>query len=121
MKRFAALILVFLTLSALPVFNACTKEAQTPGMLTLRVMHFENGPVPWEKVYLATSLENLQAGVYFQEAMTSETGYCKFDTLQPGLYWYDTEHWEDFGAVEVYLNIDSHAVLWVNTPAEPKE
>ena len=90
-------------------------------MLTLRVLNPDIGPVPWETVYLATSLENLQAHAYAEQLVTNEDGYAKFDSLAPGVYWYDTEHWEDFGAVGVYLGIDTKAVLWVNTPTGGKK
>ncbi len=119
MKRTVILIIAILAVCSAAWLASCTKEPQTPGMLTLRVVNPQTGPVPWEKVYLATSAANLQAHIYVQETMTSDSGYAKFDTLTPGLYWYDTEHWEDYGASEVFLNIDTHAILWVNTPAGP--
>jgi hypothetical protein len=121
MKRSLILFIASLAILSAAILGSCTKEPKSPGMLTLRVISPQSGPVPWEKVYLATSPSNLQAHVYVQETMTSDSGYAKFDTLTPGLYWYDTEHWEDYGATEVFLNIDSHAILWVNTPAGPNK
>lgn len=120
MKKSAVIWIALLTIGAALAFSGCVKEPRTPGMLTVRVIN-DTTPVPWERVYLATSLENMKAQVYFQEAMTSETGYAKFDSLEPGLYWYDTEHWDNFGAVEIYYNIDTHVILRVTNPAGTKE
>lgn len=117
MKRFSVILLAILLGTVSTIFISCTKEQKTPGMLTIQVIGPNFTPVPWEKVYLATSLENLRQHSYLQEAMTSENGYAKFDTLTPGVYWFDTEHWEDYGAVEVYFNIDFHTILYVNTPS----
>jgi hypothetical protein len=119
MKRIAIIICTFMLVSVSTMFVSCTKEVQTPGMLTIRVISPQFGPVQWETVYLASSSQNLQAHVYLQTGMTSDSGYVKFDSLTPGLYWFDTEHWENYGAVDVFYNIDTRAVLWVNTPAGP--
>jgi hypothetical protein len=119
MKRIALKICALLMVSFSTLFVSCTKEVQTPGMLTIRVISSQYGAVAWENVHLATSVANLQAHAYLQTAMTSDSGYVKFDSLAPGMYWYGTEHWDDYGAVDVYYNIDTHVVLWVNTPAGP--
>jgi hypothetical protein len=117
--RRIAIIITALLITVAGMLVSCTKEVQEPGMLTLRVLNPQIGPVQWEKVYIATSLPNLMGHIYVQETMTSDSGYAKFDTLAPGMYWYGTEHWADYGAVDVFFNIDIHAILWVNTPAGP--
>jgi len=121
MKRFAILIFTFFVVNVTLFMGSCSKNDPQSGMLTLQVMSPVSGVVPWENVYIATSLENLQARYYLDSCLTNEDGYAKFDTLSPGIYWYDTQHWEDYGAVEIYLGIDTHAILWVNTPAGGKK
>ncbi len=118
MKRLALIIATLFVIGA-AVLVSCSKEVQEPGMLTLRVLNPQTGPVQWEKVYISTSLANMMAHIYVQETMTSDSGYAKFDSLAPGMYWYGAEHWADYGAVDVFLNIDTHVILWVNTPAGP--
>lgn len=121
MKRNAIFLVTFLTLTFTLFLGSCSKNDPESGMLTLQVMRPNFGVVPWENVYIATSLENLQARYYMDSCMTNENGYAKFDTLAPGMYWYDTQHWEDYGAMEIYLGIDTHAILWVNSPAGGKK
>jgi len=120
MKKSVILILAFVLVNASLFLTSCSNDEATPGMLTLRVMS-PNGAVAWEKVYLAGSADSLQSHLYLSEGVTNENGYIKFDTLAPGMYWYDTEHWEDYGAAIVYLNIDTRAILWVNSPAGGKK
>jgi hypothetical protein len=121
MKRFAILISAFLFVNIFLFLSSCSKNGPEAGMLTLQVMQPEYGVVPWENVYIATSLKNLQAHSYLDSSQTNVNGYVKFDTLDPGVYWYDTQHWEDYGAVEVFLGIDTRAILWVNTPGGGKK
>ncbi len=120
MKRFVMHMFALAFVGGALFLASCTKTEQTNGMLTLRVMQPVSQPVPWEEVYIAKSLENLEAHIYFDSGQTNVEGYVKFDSLSPGVYWYDTRNWEDYGAVEVYLDIDTHAVLWVNTPGGPE-
>jgi hypothetical protein len=121
MKRNSLLIITSLLVAGALWLASCSDKEPEVGMLTINVINPQSGPVPWEWVYLATSLENLQNKVYADQAQTTEQGWVKFDTLTPGIYWYDTEHWEDYGAVGVYLGIDTRAVLWVNTPGPGKK
>lgn len=103
-------------------FSSCSDPDPTFGTLTIIVYNPSNGTVITnEQVYLATSLNNLKQGIYIKNAWTNNLGLVYFGDLPPGFYYYDTEHWEDYGATQLYAGFDFYVHLYVNTPASPKK
>lgn len=96
---------------------SCSTEDPTTGILNITVLDTWGFPVAFEQVYLATSHQNLKEGIYVSSGWTNEFGQIAFYGLIPIVYWYDTEHWEDYGANQVYAGIEDYVFLWVNTPA----
>jgi len=107
---------VMLLFGNLVLFPSCKVENPTTGILVIRVMDTNGELVVGEQVFLATSHENLKNGIYYATAWTDLDGEVLFMDLNPIYYWYDTEHWEDYGATQVYAGIEHYVILWVNTP-----
>jgi len=107
-------LLLFSTIVMLP---SCTPDDRvTVGILVIKVMDTNGNLLVGEQVFLATSYQDLQAGRYITNQWTDDKGEVLFMDLTPIDYWYDTEHWEDYGAVQVYAGIEQFVTLWVNTP-----
>lgn len=116
MKKLVILMSGLLLFTSLVILPSCSSEDATEGILVIRVMDSKGKLLVGEQVYLAISYQNLQAGKYISNKWTNQEGEVLFQDLPPIIYWYDTEHWEDYGAVQVYAGIDVHVILWVNTP-----
>ncbi|MEI7981142.1 MAG: hypothetical protein WCI71_05785 [Bacteroidota bacterium] len=102
--------------------SSCTSPNPTVGTLTITVYNPSSGAlIVGEQVYLATSLTNLKQGIYIRTAWTNNFGLVYFGDLTPGFYFYDTEHWEDYGATQLYAGLDFYVHLYVNTPAVRKK
>ncbi len=103
-------------------FSSCNSPEPTFGTLTITVYNPASGMlIPGEQVYLASSLNNLKQGIYLRTAWTDNLGLVYFGELPPGFYYYDTEHWEDYGATMVYAGWDFYVHLYVNTPVAGKK
>ncbi|TSA25733.1 MAG: carboxypeptidase regulatory-like domain-containing protein [Bacteroidetes bacterium] len=116
MKKWIVLFSGFLLFASIVLFPSCSTKEATTGLLIIKVMDSNGEVVVGEQVYLATSYQNLQSGTYIGNKWTDQNGNVLFTDLVPGVYWYDTEHWEDYGAVQVYAGFDHMVILWVNTP-----
>jgi hypothetical protein len=114
MKHRLALAAIFLVVCS-ATLTSCKSDPVTSGMLSLTVISTETGPVASAHVFLATSYQNLLNGVYYKDAWADSSGYVKFYDLPGGWYFYMAEGWDDYGATEVYLGVDNHSVLYVNT------
>jgi hypothetical protein len=123
MMRSKLLLMVGLILfSGLILTPSCTVTDPTFGTLTVTVYDPVTGIiVADEEVYLATSLDNLKAGIYLKTGWTGSKGSIYFGDLPPAFYYFDTARWEDYGAAQVYAGIDQYVILYVNTPAAPKK
>ena len=106
-------ILIFVSFTLLP---SCNSEEPILGLLVIRVIDAEGNSVPDEQVFLATSYENMVDGNYFSTKWTEPDGEVLFLDLPPTYYWIDTEHWEDWSAVQTYAGIEIFVTLRVNTP-----
>ncbi|MEI6888335.1 MAG: hypothetical protein ACOYM0_09010 [Bacteroidales bacterium] len=106
-----------LTFSCLVLFSGCTSKNATTGTLTVMVVDYlTNVPIPNELVYIATSYQNLQNHIWVNSLYTDANGKAFFRDLTPFVMYYDTEHWENYGAIQVYAGIDQTTILYVNTP-----
>lgn len=106
-------LLFFASIVMLP---SCSTDEATVGILVIKVMDTNGDVIVGEQVYLATSYQNLKAGNYIGNLWTDQDGEVLFMDLPPAFFWYDTENWEDYGAVQVYAGIEHFVILWVNTP-----
>ena len=114
-------MLSVLTFSWAVLFTGCNSKNATTGTLTIMVVDYANNVViPNELVYIATSYTNLQNHVWMNSLYTDANGKVFFHDLSPIITFYDTEHWENYGAMQVYAGIDQTAILYVNTPVTKK-
>lgn len=119
MKKRFLLLFTLLLLSGIVFSPGCKKTEATTGTISVYVLDFFSGfPMVNEKVYIATSYSNLQQGIYFATAWTDFNGRAFFGEITPGIYYYDTYSWQDWGAVRAFAGIDQYVVLYVNTPAK---
>lgn len=95
---------------------SCSTEQPTHGILVVTVMDANGNVLPYEQVFLASSYQNLRNEEYLMTGWTDEKGEVLFMNLLPAFYWYDTQHWEDYGAAQVWAGIEHYVILWVNTP-----
>lgn len=116
-KRFFFLFSLIL-LSGIVFSPGCTKN-ETTGTLSIYVSDFYTGlPIINEQVFLATSYANMQQGIYYATAFTDYNGMAFFGGISPAFYWYDTQDWQDWGAVKTVAGIDQYVFLYVNTPVK---
>lgn len=107
-------VLLMCTLVFLP---SCFPADPTVGSLTVKVLDFYTGlPVINEKVLIATSYASMQHGIYYAATWTDLNGNAWFSEIPPAVYWYDTQTWQDWGAIQTYAGIDQYAYLYVNDP-----
>lgn len=116
MKKWFILLSGILFFASIVILPSCSSDEATVGILVITVMDMDGNLIEGEQVYLATSHENLKEGIYISNQWTGPLGSVLFMDLPPIVYWYDTEHWEDYGAVQVYAGIEQFVTLWVNTP-----
>ncbi|MBE0646682.1 MAG: hypothetical protein IH596_02740 [Bacteroidales bacterium] len=116
MRKLFVLMSGLLLLGSLVILPSCSSEDATVGILVIQVMTSDGNVLVGEPVYLATSYQNLQSKNYVASGWTDQYGEVLFMDLTPLEYWYDTEHWEDYGAVQTYAGIEQFVTLWVNTP-----
>jgi len=120
MKRSIVIFLAFLAIVAILPVSSCTKDNPTFGILSLTFQNSDGTPYAIGHVYLATSYQNLQNGVYATEGWTDDSGYIKFLNLAPGWCWYKAEGYNDVGATKVDAGNDYHVILWLNSPTGGK-
>lgn len=121
MRKSFFIILSALTFSGLILFSGCNSKNPSTGTLTVIVFDYmTNTPIPKELVYISTSYLNLKNHVWINSLYTDANGRAYFHDLMPIVTFYDTEHWESYGAMQVYAGIDQTAVLFVNSPVPKK-
>jgi len=119
-KSFFA-ILSALTFSWLILFSGCTSKNPETGTITIMVVDYvTNLPVPNQLTYIATSYQNLRNHIWINSLYTDANGKAFFHDLVPIIVYYDTEQWENYGAMQVYAGIDQTAILYVNNPLRKK-
>ena len=116
MRKWFTVFLSVIVFGGLTLMPSCKVEEPTSGILVITVMDSYGNLVTGEQVYIATSYQNLQTGHYYARGWTDELGEVLFMDLPPVYFWYDTEHWEDYGATQVYVGFEHYVILWVNTP-----
>jgi len=115
MKKSIHLLFAAFLLCGLIASSGCKKSDATTGTLTLYVTDFYTGlPIVNEQVYLATSYANMQQGIYFATAWTDLNGVAYFGELPPLTLWYDTQHWQNWGAIRIFAGVDQYVFLYVN-------
>lgn len=115
MKKLFALMTGVLLFSSILILPSCNSEEPTIGILVISVIDTTNTPVANEQVYLAASYEDMIAKNYLGSKWTNQEGIVTFINLPPLIYWYDTEHFENWGAIQVYAGIEQLVTLRVNT------
>jgi len=121
MRKTLSVILSAFVLSLLILITGCASKNATTGTLTIQVIDYKtNAPIPNELVYIATSYLNLKNHVWLNSLYSDANGKVFFHDLTPIVIYYDTEHWENYGAVMIYAGIDQTALLYVNTPVPQK-
>ena len=117
MKTKLLLIIPLFLFAGLIILPSCNTPEPATGNLFITVYNPGTGSlVVNEQVYLATSYYNLTHGIYLRTAWTNIAGQVYFGDLDPGYYYYDTEHWEDYGGTLLYAGFDFYVHLYVNTP-----
>jgi|GEM_PF-343162 len=117
MKKHIPFVVAVLLMCHLVFLPSCFPADPIVGSLTVKVLDFYTGlPVISEKVYIATSYTNMQQGNYYAVTMTDLNGNAFFGEIPPLVYYYDTETWQDWGAIQTYAGIDQYAYLYVNDP-----
>jgi len=119
MKKRIYFLSAMILLCGLIISPGCTKNDSTTGSLTIYISDFYSGlPIVNEQVYLATSYANMQQGIYYATGWTDFNGMAYFGEISPATFWYDTQDWQDWGAVRTFAGVDQYVFLYVNTPAK---
>jgi len=122
MRKSRIIVFSLLTFSWLIMLSGCNSKSPTTGTLTIQVIDYmTNTPVTGQLVYIASSYQNLKNHIWINSLYTDAGGKVFFNSLAPIITFYDTERWENYGAMQVYAGIDQTAILFVNTPAGPKK
>ena len=117
MKKNITFVIAILLMCNLVILPSCFPADPTVGSLTVQVLDFYSGlPIVNEKVYLATSYANMQQGIYCAYTWTDLFGNAFFPEILPAVYWFDTQDWQDWGAIQTYAGIDQYTYLYVNDP-----
>jgi hypothetical protein len=95
--KFKNFILSSLLLCFVFTFGSCKKEeaksnATTGGLVVKVQLAGSTGYLTGVDVGIATSLDNLDNGVYLNEKITNANGKADFGQLNPGNYYYDCYH-----------------------------
>jgi hypothetical protein len=115
-RKIIVLLAVFIS-AGLVFSTSCTEPPPDKGSLGIKVLRASDGlPVQSELIYISRSYQDLENKIHLDSNWTDSNGFFRFRQKNPGFYWYDTQHWEDYGAAEVLNGIDADVILWVNTP-----
>lgn len=119
MKRSIQLFLALILVSGAFFFISCKEKVATTGSLSVTAMTKDGvlSGATQLPIFLATSKANLDNKVYERSGWLDANGSIIFRELQPKLYWYKVEGWEDIGGSQVYNGIDESVILWLNTPS----
>ena len=105
----------------LSVNTGCSSKNPTNGTILIKVIDYKtNLVVPNELVYIALSYDNLKNHIWLNSLYTDVNGKVFFHDLNPVTIYYDTEHWENYGAAQIYAGIDESVILYVDTPIQKK-
>lgn len=116
MKKWFIVLSGLLFFASATLLPSCSSDEATVGILVVKVIDSDGNPLVGEQVMLATSYQDMINGNYSGSKWTDQDGEVLFMNLPPLYFWYDTEHWEDWGAVQVYAGIEQFVTLRVNTP-----
>jgi hypothetical protein len=115
----------FIAFSFTTIFSSCKKETveQTKTTGRLVVLPKLSGStllLPGTDIGIATSLENLNNGVYLQEVTSGSNGTADFGELNPGNYYIDAgfDNGVDFyfgeGQCQINANTDLNLTVYLN-------
>jgi hypothetical protein len=100
---------------SLILFSGCDSKNATTGTITIQVIDYKtNLPIPNELIYIASSYANLKKHIWLNQQYSDANGKAFFRDLTPMVLYYDTEHWENYGAAQIYAGIDQSVLLYVN-------
>jgi len=116
MKKWFIYVSGFFIFTCTAMLPSCSTNESVIGILVIKVIDADENPVVAEQVFLALTYEQMKTKDYFASSWTNKDGNATFIDLTPLYYWYDTEHWEDWGAIQVYAGIEQLITLRVNTP-----
>jgi hypothetical protein len=116
------ILILFFLVGGLFLIQSCSSEDPIYGNLDITVYNRTTGAlVTNEQIFLATSLSNLQQGIYLGSGWTGTTGNVFFRDLTPGYYYYGAEHWNDCGAIKVMAGDDFFVNFYVISPKAMKK
>ena len=118
MKRKFPVFLLLILISGAFLFTSCKDKTAIVGNLTITAKTIASAVMSTIPIYLATSKENLDNGVYAMTGYLDVNGICQFRDLKPKYYWYRVEGWSDYGASEVFPGIDESVVIYLNSPSK---
>ena len=118
MKRKFPLFLILMLISGVFLFTSCKDKSPIVGNLTVTAKKTATSLLSSMPIYLATSKENLDNGVYAVTGYLNANGSCQFRDLVPKYYWYRVEGYSDYGASEVYPGIDESVIIFLNSPSK---
>lgn len=119
------IFLAFIAFSVTTIFSSCKKETVVPTKTTghLTVLPKLSGStllLPGTDIGIATSLDNLNNGIYLQEVTSSSNGTADFGELNPGNYYIDAGYDDgvDFyygeGQFQITANTDLNLSIYLN-------
>lgn len=119
------IFLAFIAISFTTILSSCKKESTTPTKTTghLIVLPKLAGTtllLPGTDIGIATSLENLNNGVYLQDITSGSNGTADFGELNPGNYYIDADYFDgtnsyySAGQFQITANTDLNLSIYLN-------
>jgi hypothetical protein len=119
------IFLAFIAFSVTTIFSSCKKETivQTKTTGRLIVLPKLSGStllLPGTDIGIATSLDNLNNGIYLQEVTSSSNGTADFGELNPGNYYIDAgyddgvSYYTSAGQFQITANTDLNLSIYLN-------
>jgi hypothetical protein len=116
MRQKLLVIITMILFSGLIITPSCKTTDPTFGTLTVTVFDPGSGAVmPNLKINLSSSLADLKAGTFTRSAWTNEKGQVYFGELAPLFYFFGTEQFDDYGAIQIYAGNDFYVHYYPNT------
>lgn len=119
------IFLAFIAFSVTTIFSSCKKETIVPTKTTghLTVLPKLSGStllLPGTDIGIATSLDNLNNGIYLQDITSGSNGTADFGELNPGNYYIDADYFDGTnsyygsGQFQITANTDLSLSIYLN-------
>jgi hypothetical protein len=119
------IFLAFIAFSVTTIFSSCKKETivQTKTTGRLIVLPKLSGStllLPGTDIGIATSLDNLNNGIYLQDITSGSNGTADFGELNPGNYYIDASYFDgtnsyfSSGQFQITANTDLNLSIYLN-------